>query len=124
MAQPDDDLTQYLQSWPELLPDPLAMRRTALRMNSRMAALRAAPAETLGEPQFRMLLKACGSLAVLAYVAWPYISAFLAASPGFNFVLLCVVVLSLVAPLILLLLSGFRAGEMFLSEPNEGDRSC
>ncbi len=122
MAEPqlDSDLTKYLQVWPELVPDPMAMQRTALRMNSRMTALRSASADSVGEAQFRFLLTASAAIAVIAYVAWPYIAEFLTASPGFEVVLLCIVVLSLLAPLILLPLLRANSGETLMSLPERG----
>ncbi len=123
MTQLNGDLNRRLQSWPELAPDTLTMQRIALRMNNQLAALRAASAESFGEPQFRLLLTTGAALAVLVYLAWPYISDFLAENPWCEFALLCVVVLSLIAPLILLPLLRAGNGEAILSQPQEGQSS-
>ncbi|MBZ5512881.1 MAG: hypothetical protein LAN70_17175 [Acidobacteriia bacterium] len=123
MTQLNGDLNRRLKSWPELAPDTLAMQRIALRMNHQLAAWRAASAESLGEPQFRLLLTAGAALAVLVYLAWAYISDFLAENPWCEFALLCVVVFSLIAPLILLPLLRAGNGEAILSQPQEGHSS-
>jgi hypothetical protein len=124
MTQLNDDLDRRLQSWPELAPDALAMQRTALRMNSHMAILRAASTDSLGEAQFRLLRTTGAALTVLAYLAWPYISDFLAANPWCEFTLFCVVVLSLIAPLVLLPLLRAGRGETVMPQSHGGFPTC
>lgn len=124
MTQLNGDLNRRLQSWPELASDALAMQRTALRMNNHLAVLRAASAESLGEPQFRLLLTTGAALAVLVYLAWPYISDFLAEYPWCEFTLLCVAVLSLIAPVALLPLLRAGRGETILPQPQGGHPTC
>jgi hypothetical protein len=124
MTQLNDDLDRRLQSWPELAPDALAMQRTALRMNNHLAALRAASADSLGEPQFRLLLTTSGALAVLVYLGWPYIADLLAENPWCEFTLLCVAVLSLIAPVVLLPLLRASRSETILPQPHGGLPTC
>jgi len=102
MTEFDRELERKLQSWPELTPDPLAMKRTALRMNLRLAAMRGAQANSYEEHQFRLLLSSSGVLAVLGYLAWPLLSDFLAQNPWCESALFFVVILSLAAPMVLL----------------------
>jgi hypothetical protein len=120
----DDDLDGRLQSWPELAPDALAMQRTALRMNHHLAVLHAASANSLGESQFRLLMTTGAALSVVAYLAWPYISDFFAENPWCEFMLLCVVVLSLIAPLVLLPLLRAGRGETILPQSHGGLPTC
>lgn len=124
MTQLNDDLNRRLQSWPELSPDGLAMQRTALRMNNHLAVLRAASADSLGEPQFRLLMTTGAALSVVVYLAWPYVADFLAENPWCEFTLLCVVVISLIAPLVLLPLLRAGRGETVLPQPHGGFPTC
>jgi hypothetical protein len=124
MTQLNGDLNRRLQSWPELAPDTLTMQRTALRMNNQLAALRAASADSLGEPQFRLLMTTGAAFTVVVYLAWPYISDFLAENPWCEFTLLCVAVLWLIAPVILLPLLRASRGETILPQPQGGHPTC
>ena len=124
MTELNGDLDRRLQSWPELSPDALTMRRTALRMNNHLAVLRAASADSLGEPQFRLLMTTGAALTVVVYLAWPYIADFLAANPWCEATLLGVAILSLIAPLVLLPLLRAGRSETVLPQPNGGVPTC
>ena len=120
----NDDLDRRLQGWPELAPDALAMQRTTLRMNHYLAVLRAASEDSLAEPQFRLLMTTGAALSVVVYLAWPYISDFLADNPWCEFALLCVVVLSLIAPVVLLPLLRAGRAETVLPQSHGGVPTC
>lgn len=95
----DPDISQLLQAWPALAPDPRAMDRVAGRMATAVAAVRAQMGAE--ELQFRLLCSLWAAVALSAYLARWLLVGFFALHPGWALLLGLLALLCLLAPLLL-----------------------